>query len=204
MGKRQKQQEEKRARIVKEAIPLFARSGYTQTTMNEIAKASGVSFGSVFTYFGSKSALFEACVLERLDEWGPLLLEVGGNGGSALRQIEEMIRVHVEWFTREQEYLRLIQYVLGQPDRFESLIRHLDEFLVRFQVALRPLIVQGQANGELEQADADIVALAYISYLNGIRLTIGFPAEEEIWQKFAEQAIWLFRPVRPSGKAVEQ
>ncbi|MFX6387382.1 helix-turn-helix domain-containing protein, partial [Acinetobacter baumannii] len=42
---------QKRETILEQAIQMFAEHGYNDTTIAKVAKASGVSFGSVFTYF---------------------------------------------------------------------------------------------------------------------------------------------------------
>lgn len=46
------------------AAPLFAQHGFEATTAGQIAKAAGVSSGSVFYYFEDKRAVFRA-VFER-------------------------------------------------------------------------------------------------------------------------------------------
>ncbi len=49
-------------RIVEAAITVFAKKGYHQTKMSDIAKEVGVSKGTLYQYFKSKEELFEAVV----------------------------------------------------------------------------------------------------------------------------------------------
>lgn len=51
--------EEKRTKIRNAALACFARHGYDKASVNDIAKAAGVSKASMFQYFGSKQALYE-------------------------------------------------------------------------------------------------------------------------------------------------
>lgn len=59
--------EDKRERIINEAVELFAQSGYWGTSLADIAQASEISKAGLLHHFGSKDQLF-AEVLERRDE----------------------------------------------------------------------------------------------------------------------------------------
>lgn len=50
-----------RQHIINHAIPLFRRLGYHGLGMRQIARELGVSKSSLYHYFPSKQALFEAC-----------------------------------------------------------------------------------------------------------------------------------------------
>jgi AcrR family transcriptional regulator len=49
-------------RIIEAAIKVFAKKGYHQAKMTDIAKEVGVSKGTLYQYFKSKEDLFEAVV----------------------------------------------------------------------------------------------------------------------------------------------
>lgn len=55
-----------RRKIVKKALEIFSQKGFSATTMDEIALASGFSKPAIYFYFPSKEALFSA-VLEKPD-----------------------------------------------------------------------------------------------------------------------------------------
>src|SRR5216684_4201007 len=50
---------EGRKRIAEAALPLFLRYGYHATPVRVIARAAGISSGSVFNYFAGKDELLE-------------------------------------------------------------------------------------------------------------------------------------------------
>lgn len=58
---------ERRTAIIDAAAVAFARGGYAATSMNDVARASGVSHLIVYRHFASKDALYEA-VLARATE----------------------------------------------------------------------------------------------------------------------------------------
>ncbi len=187
--------EQKRELILQEARTLFSHNGYSGTTIALVAKGAGVSFGSVFNHFPTKEELFQAAVLEPLEEMLPYYKNMDINHLSPLDQITNMIQEQIKAISKQGSYLRLIQYVLGQPQRFPHLFSELDVFLHQFEEDLVPLIVRGQECGELAKIDPYLVALSYLSFINGIRLTIVDSAEHPIWEKFGQQAIRLFGPL---------
>lgn len=54
----------KRRQIIEGARQIFMRDGFDGASMNDITKAAGVSKGTVYAYFPSKEALFEALIRE--------------------------------------------------------------------------------------------------------------------------------------------
>ena len=48
-----------RENILRAAVYCFARSGYAQTSNRDIAQAAGITSGSLYHYFDSKSAIFQ-------------------------------------------------------------------------------------------------------------------------------------------------
>src|SRR5580658_8428431 len=50
--------EQRKAAIVRAALPLFARKGYAETTTKELARAAGVSEPLLYKHFPSKEALY--------------------------------------------------------------------------------------------------------------------------------------------------
>jgi AcrR family transcriptional regulator len=54
----------KRRQIIEGAREIFMRDGFDGASMNEITRAAGVSKGTVYAYFPSKEALFEALIRE--------------------------------------------------------------------------------------------------------------------------------------------
>src|SRR5215213_5699133 len=55
---------DKRRQILDGARAVFLVAGFDGASMGEIAKAAGVSKGTLYVYFDSKESLFEALTLE--------------------------------------------------------------------------------------------------------------------------------------------
>jgi AcrR family transcriptional regulator len=56
----QKKSELTRARVLKAALALFRRRGFADSTMREVAEATGLSLGAAYYYFPSKEAILFA------------------------------------------------------------------------------------------------------------------------------------------------
>lgn len=52
--------------ILEAALDLFVKKGFAATKLSEVASAAGVSKGTVYLYFDSKVALFQALVQEMM------------------------------------------------------------------------------------------------------------------------------------------
>ena len=62
VGLRDRQKLERERRIVKAAEKLFARKGYAEVAMEDVAARAGLAVGTIYNYFPSKSALLLAIV----------------------------------------------------------------------------------------------------------------------------------------------
>ena len=57
----------RRAQIIEAAIACFLERGYTNTSMSDIIKASGLSSGSIYSHFTGKEDILTTAINERLD-----------------------------------------------------------------------------------------------------------------------------------------
>ena len=74
MARRTKEEaEQTRARILANALSLFAKKGYDHTTFNDIAERLKMTKGAVYWHFESKQALLMAIIDEMLVKFGDLI-----------------------------------------------------------------------------------------------------------------------------------
>lgn len=57
----------RRAQIIEAAIACFLERGYTNTSMSDIIKASGLSSGSIYSHFSGKEDILITAINERLE-----------------------------------------------------------------------------------------------------------------------------------------
>lgn len=186
---------EKRERILQAGIQTFSVNGYSNTTIKQVAKKAGVSFGTVFTYFDSKENLFKASVLEPLEEVKAVMLNVPDPTEYPTQQIKGLIEKQFRFFSQQTTYARMLQYVIGQPERFHDLFIELDQFSIQLRDVLRPLILKGQEKGELIKLEPNDISDTYLAFINGARLTfIDSSDNQKAWDMFIRHAYLLFGP----------
>ena len=72
-----KKKKKTRDMLVDVARQLFARKGLDETTMNDIAQASGKGRRTLYTYFKNKNEIYAAVVESELDRLHKMLVDVG-------------------------------------------------------------------------------------------------------------------------------
>ena len=98
---RQTQKEATRARVVEAARSLFERLGYEGTTVRAIATEAGVSVGSVFTTFASKSDILSQVMADRLEALYAELDRVTPHlHGSTADRLRTIFSIHFAFETR--------------------------------------------------------------------------------------------------------
>ena len=59
---------DKRDRIMRAAVKVFARNGFHATRVSEVAKAAGVADGTIYLYFKSKEELLVSLFEDRVEK----------------------------------------------------------------------------------------------------------------------------------------
>jgi AcrR family transcriptional regulator len=191
----------RREQILQAAIPVFARMGFAEASVADIAAAAHASHGTVFLYFASKEALFRAAVLEPLSELERVFAVDAPASMRPSAVIREMAHAQVAFVSHQTSYLRLTQYVLGLRDRFPDLAGQLFAVTDRFTDQIVPVIEAGQRGGELAPGKPDVIAQAYLAFLTGLGLTVlGEPPESPLWRRLAEAGVRLFGPLGDEGQ----
>jgi TetR/AcrR family transcriptional regulator, mexJK operon transcriptional repressor len=186
----------KRAAILEAAVKTYSENGFAETTIAAIAKEAGVSFGSVFTYFATKEVLFEAAILEPLEEIKPYFIEIEERyRGTPMEMVKDMIDCQLDVFAKKKDFLRLSQQVLARPERYPVLFADLSNFVDVFVERIYPIIEKGQERGDFYEGSPVLMAQSYISLLNGLRLTFIDDHTNLIWSNMKIQALRLFGPV---------
>lgn len=107
----------KRRDIIDGARKVFFEKGFDGASMDEVAKAAGVSKATIYVYFGSKEELFEALVhndrarsAEHLFEVDPSIDDVG----TLLR------RIGISFMTMmvQPDHIRLVRMVIAVAEKF--------------------------------------------------------------------------------------
>jgi TetR/AcrR family transcriptional regulator, cholesterol catabolism regulator len=115
--------ERRQDELVRQAAREFARRGYDQTTMQELAASMGLATGALYHYFASKEELL-AAVCDQLME--PLLAqarELTTSPGDGERQLRELVRLWVAHVVEHRDHMLVFQqerHVIESGERWRS------------------------------------------------------------------------------------
>ena len=115
--KRECQARQTREQIVEAARRLFARDGFTKTTVEAIAQEAGVSAQTVYASVGSKRAIVLA-LLDRMEAEGgneELRRELGSTKDPR-RQLRAIVRFNRRLFERGRDVLEVVMATRADPD----------------------------------------------------------------------------------------
>jgi AcrR family transcriptional regulator len=111
---------EKRDRILNVAIEEFANNGFQNTSIQQIAKKSSISVGSVYKYFENKETLFSMVVRVGLSSLEDLLIGLADSSEDILVKAETIIRALLK-FSKENPALVKLYSRLTTSDNSEFL-----------------------------------------------------------------------------------
>lgn len=145
-----------RQKLVDVARQLFAKNGLENTTMNDIAVASGRGRRTLYTYFKSKEDVYYAVIESELERLSDKLDEVAAKNTRPQDKIIELIYTHLNMIKEtvvrngnlRAEFFRNIWMV-------EKVRKNFDEDEIEL---FRKVYAEGKANGEFDIDNVDLVA----------------------------------------------
>lgn len=200
---RQDVSEERRAQILEAALEVFARQGFHDARMDDIAQASGLSKGALYLYYKSKDAII-----------GALMRTVFSVAVRGMRAIEESdlsarerILLTTARFADELERfaatlpVMLEFYAVAARDR--TVRGYLREIYKDYGASLARVIEQGMAQGEFRAGDDAVnLATALIALWEGITLMWAMAPDVIHWREQATLATTaLLDGLRPPSAA---
>lgn len=149
---------QRRDDIMAAAKEVFARKGFHDTTIADIAKQAGLAYGSIYWYFDSKDELFHALMaVEEGALRSHIAAAVGARqDGDGEAPFRTAVQATFEFFESDKATVKLLfrdAYVLG--DRFE---KHLGGIYERFIDDIESVIVVAQQRGEMVAEPPRMVA----------------------------------------------
>lgn len=137
---------DKRERILDAAERVFARSGFYQSRVSEIARDAGVADGTIYLYFKSKDDLLISLFESRMERVNRQMAVAAAQVETPTEQLLAIVRTHLEMVRTNPELAEVLTIELRQSTKFmkEYANPRFGEFLK--QVA--GVIAEGQAAGE--------------------------------------------------------
>ncbi|MDR0807691.1 MAG: TetR/AcrR family transcriptional regulator [Gemmobacter sp.] len=120
LPRREQNRIEKSRRILSAALSVFAETGYSGASMDEIAQRAKVSKPTLYQYFGSKEQLFGAILSQERDEMLDAFAHPTGRGMVA--DLHAFAWHYADTVLRP-ELLSLARLIIGEAQRFPEIGR---------------------------------------------------------------------------------
>lgn len=159
----QRQPQIRPQQILEAAFRVFGARGLHQATLDDVAKAAGITKGTIYLYFPSKAALFSAMLKARVNALlPPLESPDGGRAGSTRRRLSTLARRLYQFF-QSPAYLAMYRTMVGEAPQFPKAAALLyREGILPANQRLARLIQHGIAAGEFRKVDPLIAARALV------------------------------------------
>lgn len=144
---------DKRERILTAALKVFARAGFYNAKVSEIAREAGVADGTIYLYFKNKDDLLISTFEDRMG-WliDRLQGELEKTPDDPLERLRLYIRLHMMVALEDRDLAEFITVELRQSSKFVK--EYSNPKFSAYLGLLRDLFAQGQARGQLK-ADID-------------------------------------------------
>jgi AcrR family transcriptional regulator len=167
----------RREQIVEAATRVFAEKGFRRSTTREVARAAGVSEGTIYNYFEDKDALLLA-ILDRLNETERRAADFEeGMATDFPGFLKEYLRrrISLMWENREVFRVVLSEILVNAELRARYLQRVVDPTMKIAEENFRLRVEQGEAR----ETDAPLAMRSVAGAVLGI-LVLGLLDDEEI------------------------
>ncbi|HUN12812.1 MAG TPA: TetR/AcrR family transcriptional regulator [Rhabdaerophilum sp.] len=152
----------KRRQVLDGARQVFMRDGFDGASMNDVARIAGVSKGTLYVYFPSKEALFEAYVRDEKRRQAEQICRFDYANPDVAVALESYARNFIEALTRP-EALAHTRTVIGVTAKIPSIGRAFFEAGPSYGIARFADYIQGlQQAGKLEVDDPEEAAVVFL------------------------------------------
>jgi AcrR family transcriptional regulator len=131
--------------LLEVAVTVFNERGYDGTSMEDLARAAGITKSSFYHHVDGKEALLAAACDRALDALFAVRDEPGSNAGRAIDRFEYVLRRTTQILLTELPYVTLLLRVRGNTPTEQAALERRREF-DRFTA---DLVIQAMADGDL-------------------------------------------------------
>jgi TetR/AcrR family fatty acid metabolism transcriptional regulator len=156
---------DKRRVLLDAAVRVFARKGYHQARVGDIAEEAGVAHGLLYHYFSSKEEVLETIFR---DTWTDLLAavrEVEASGEPAREQLRLVAAILLRAWRRDPDLVRVL---VREVTRSAEVGKRVAEIGDAF-AAIERIVRRGQADGAFrEELDPRLASVVFYGALEEV------------------------------------
>ena len=114
-SRKEKEYERHKEEILSAARSVFAKKGFEKASISEIAKEADFSVGTLYNFFESKKALFDALLNSQVVTIAEQLEEIHNKYENPIERILQQLDGVVKLFIEKMDLLKLWYDIMGMP-----------------------------------------------------------------------------------------
>lgn len=134
------------------AVEVFGERGYDGTSMDDLARAAGITKSSFYHHVSGKEELLKAALQRALDGLFGILDEPAAQTGPALSRLRHIIHRQVEVLSSELPYVTLLLRVRGNTDTERWALTRRRAFDATIAALVADAVADGEVRADVEPA----------------------------------------------------
>ena len=109
---------DKPQQIIDAAIRVFARNGYYNSRVSDVAREAGIAAGTIYLYFKTKDEILVTLFREKMTEWVALVRDAIAGEADPLEKIRRIVALHFKMIEEHPALAEVLQVELRQGHKF--------------------------------------------------------------------------------------
>ncbi len=154
----------RRSEIIAAALKVFAKKGFGSTRAEDVAAQAHIAKGTLYLYFDSKEAIYEAAFAHAVAELQTMVAGQLETATTVEERIRVFVRVRLEYWSSQGELYRMVMTV-GREKRQQ---KRTEEILQDSVGHLLTILRDAMARGELPEKPVELLGWAVMDMLRGM------------------------------------
>jgi TetR/AcrR family fatty acid metabolism transcriptional regulator len=104
--------------IIDAAIRVFARTGFYNSRVSDIAREAGIASGTIYLYFKTKDEILVTLFREKMAEWVAQVRRQIASEPDAVAKIRRLVALHFSVLETDPDLAEVVQVELRQGHKF--------------------------------------------------------------------------------------
>jgi TetR/AcrR family fatty acid metabolism transcriptional regulator len=109
---------DKPSQIIDAAVRVFARNGYYNSRVSDIAREAGIASGTIYLYFRTKDEILVTLFREKMALWVAHLRREIAREPDAIAKIRRLVALHFQALEDDPALAEVVQVELRQGQKF--------------------------------------------------------------------------------------
>ena len=168
VSRKEREYQMRREEILKAAEKIFAKNGFHNSTVAEIAKESEFAIGTLYQFFTNKEELYYTMMIEKFDLLYQTLLSEAGKNSGCREKLNGVVGVILSFIEQHSDFFKIFTWELNVLN--SNMNNQLQDQLISKHFAyiklISDVITEGVQEGLLKEGHADDLSTALVGMMN--------------------------------------